>query len=63
VAVSSRIAASLNDALDLTPAQIVGMAEALSRLNGGTGSTGGSRDGRRRGTSEEFKAALMGALS
>jgi len=57
VAVASRVASCLNDALDLTPAQIIAMCDALGQLGAGKG-----RRSRRYGTKEEFKAMLLGML-
>lgn len=57
MAVASRVASCLNDALDLTPAQIVAMSGALGRLGGAKAPAR-----RRYGTKEDFKAMLLGML-
>lgn len=56
MAIANRVAASLPEALELTPRQITTMSEALVRLANGETATP------RRGTKADFKAALLGAM-
>jgi hypothetical protein len=53
------VAPSWAEALELTPNQIVGAVEALAAARSGTGT---AQPTARRGTKEDFKAAVLGAI-